>query len=42
LTEREREKERAQAGEATEGEGEAGCLLSGEPCAGFDPRTLGS
>jgi len=25
-----------------QGEGEAGCLLSREPYAGFDPGTLGS
>jgi len=35
---RERESER----ESTEGEGEAGSLLSREPDAGLDPRTLGS
>jgi len=33
--------ERAQAGRAAEGEGEAGFLLSKEPDAGLDSRTLG-
>jgi len=32
---------RARGGGGAEGEGEADSLLSGEPCAGLDPRTLG-
>jgi len=34
------ERERAQAGRGIAGEGEAGFLLSKEPNAGLDPRTL--
>ena len=40
LTERDTVREGAQAGAV--GEGEAGFLLSREPDAGLDPRTLGS
>ena len=36
------ERERAQVREGVEGEGEAGFLLSREPDAGLDPRTLRS
>ena len=42
LFDRERERERAQAGGAAETEGEAGSLLSREPDAGLDSRTLRS
>ena len=35
------ERERAQAGEAAEGQGDTGFLLSREPNVGLDPRTLG-
>ena len=35
-------RESIQAVEMAEGEGEAGSLLSREPDAGLDPRTLGS
>ena len=38
----ERERESRQAGEAAEGEGEAGSPLSREPDVGLDPTTLGS
>ena len=37
-----KERERAQAGGAAEGGGEADFLLSREPSASLDPRTLGS
>jgi len=40
LTERDTAREGTQAGGV--GEGEAGFLLSGEPDAELDPRTLGS
>jgi len=41
LTERERQREREHKQGGME-EGEAGFLLSREPDAGLDPRTLGS
>ena len=39
---REREKECTEAGEAVEGEGEAGSPLSQEPDVGLNPKTQGS
>ena len=38
----ERERAHTQAGREANGQGEAGSLLSREPDAGLDPRTLGS